>query len=593
MIIGTGSILGGYRIERTLGSGGMGTVYLAEHPTLGRYVALKVLWPQLAFDPEYRARFEREAKLAAGLDHPNVVAVQNKGEDRGYLWIALQYVNGMDAATALELDPEAMSPGRALRIVGEIGKGLDYAHRSGLLHRDVKPANFLLAPQESGEERVLLADFGIAKPSDDDSQLTRTGTFLATVAYASPEQLSGEPLDSRSDVYSLGCSFYRLLTGENPYRGAQPLAVMMGHINAPPPRITDVRPDLPAELDEVLARVLAKNPGDRYDDCAQFFEAAGVALARVGAPGAGYNGHGDNSYGDNSGHGDSGYGDNNRYSEIKGHGETQGYGETKVSTASWPVAGTSRMDTGRSATRRESRDGFGVTTAAAGPAGPDSHSRDSARKEFSGKRSQRAPWKVVSAVFTGGIVVLAVAVLAINHSGKTDGGVRHAAAPTTVAAPPPTTFVPVVPAAPTTTAMAAAQLQDPCQLVTPELRRRSDLGESSAPTTTSADRTCSWETSGKPHVTAKVSISTEFMQAEPGARNVRVGNGVSGRETSHERDGDGHGDDRGFAVCFVQWPTSYGHIRVTMAGRAGATDTDDLCSAAEDLADGIFDNVKR
>lgn len=279
MMIGPGSVLGGYRIERVLGSGGMGTVYLAAHPVLPRNDALKVLWPHLATDPEFRARFEREANLAAALDHPNIVAVQNRGEEQGCLWIALQYVRGTDAATALATTPAGLPPVRALRIITEIGKGLDHAHRNGMLHRDVKPANFLLAAQQHGEERVLLADFGVAKPTGDATQLTRTGTFVATVAYASPEQLSGGPLNSRSDVYSLGASWYRLLTGQNPYPGAQPITVMMGHLHDPPPRITALRSDLPPALDDVLARVLAKDPAHRYSTCLEFTDAAAAALA--------------------------------------------------------------------------------------------------------------------------------------------------------------------------------------------------------------------------------------------------------------------------------------------------------------------------
>lgn len=279
MNIGPGTVLGGYRIERALGSGGMGTVYLAQHPALPRHDALKVLWPHLASDHEFRARFEREAKLAATLDHPNIVAVQNRGEDEGCLWIALQYVPGTDAATAAEHDPAAMTAQRALRIITEIGKGLDHAHRRGMLHRDIKPANFLLAPQDYGQERVLLADFGIAKQADGNTELTRTGTFLATIAYASPEQLSGGPVDARSDIYSLACSFYRLLTGETPYPGTQPAMVMMGHLNEPPPRITAKRPDLPATLDAVIARALAKDPARRYSSCEEFTAAAESALA--------------------------------------------------------------------------------------------------------------------------------------------------------------------------------------------------------------------------------------------------------------------------------------------------------------------------
>ncbi|MFE3188682.1 serine/threonine-protein kinase [Nocardia sp. NPDC059240] len=278
MNIGPGSILGGYRIERALGSGGMGTVYLAQHPVLPRRDALKVLWPHLATDPEFRARFDREANLAATLDHPNIVAVHNKGEDQGCLWIALQYVPGLDAASAQEQDRVAMTADRVVRIITEIGHGLDHAHRAGLLHRDIKPANFLLAPQQHGPERVLLADFGIAKPADGATELTRTGTFMATVAYASPEQLSGERIDARSDIYSLACSFYRLLTGQTPYPGTQPLNVMMGHLNEPPPRITALRPDLPAALDGVFARALAKDPGRRFGSCLELTEAAAGAL---------------------------------------------------------------------------------------------------------------------------------------------------------------------------------------------------------------------------------------------------------------------------------------------------------------------------
>ncbi|MGW4351672.1 serine/threonine protein kinase [Nocardia sp. NPDC004582] len=272
-------MLGGYRIERALGSGGMGTVYLAAHPALPRHDALKVLWPHLAADPEFRARFEREANLAATLDHPNIVTVHNRGEDQGFLWIALQYVPGTDAATSQAHEPRAMTAARAVHIVTEIGKALDHAHHRGMLHRDIKPANFLLAPQPDGSERVLLADFGIAKPTDGGTELTRTGAFMATVAYASPEQLTGGTLDPRSDVYSLACSFFRLLTGQNPYPGTEALNVMLAHLNDPPPRVTASCPDLPAAIDEVLARALAKVPAHRYGTCREFVDAATEVLS--------------------------------------------------------------------------------------------------------------------------------------------------------------------------------------------------------------------------------------------------------------------------------------------------------------------------
>ncbi|WP_280182560.1 serine/threonine-protein kinase [Nocardia cyriacigeorgica] len=286
-----GAIIGGYRILHVLGSGGMGTVYLAQNPILPRQDALKVLSPDLSTDAEFRARFEREANLAAALDHANLVAVYNRGEEDGQLWIAMQYVDGTDAAEEAKKGPQVMTPQRALRIVSEIGKGLDYAHRRGLLHRDVKPANFLLSSSDGGdEERVFLTDFGVAKSAEDGQDLTRTGNFMATVAYAPPEQLVGEVLDHRADIYSLGCSFYKLLTGQNPYPSTMPAVVMMGHIHEPPPSLTKVRPDLPPALDRVIAKVMAKAPEDRYSSGREFVQDAEAALfGRVieRAPGTG------------------------------------------------------------------------------------------------------------------------------------------------------------------------------------------------------------------------------------------------------------------------------------------------------------------
>ncbi|MEU4415064.1 serine/threonine-protein kinase [Nocardia salmonicida] len=278
MALNPGTVVGGYRIERILGAGGMGTVYLGKHPSLPRMDALKVLSAELSRDPEFRARFQREANLAAGLDHNNVVSVYNRGEEHGQLWIAMQYVDGTDAAAELARDPHAMTPLRALRITTEVGKGLDHAHRRGLLHRDVKPANFLLSSTDGDEERVLLTDFGVAKSTDDATELTQTGSFLATIAYAPPEQLSGAALDHRADIYSLACAFYKLLTGQNPYPAVQPAMVMMGHLHEPPPQATRVRPGLPHAIDHVFARAMAKNPAERFATCREFTDAASNAL---------------------------------------------------------------------------------------------------------------------------------------------------------------------------------------------------------------------------------------------------------------------------------------------------------------------------
>ncbi|MEV5837407.1 serine/threonine-protein kinase [Nocardia sp. NPDC052112] len=291
MALRPGAIVGGYRVLQVLGSGGMGTVYLAQNPILPRRDALKVLSADLSTDDEFRARFEREANLAAGLDHPNIVAVYNRGEENGQLWIAMQYVDGVDASDEAKKGPAVMTPQRALRIVSEVGKGLDYAHRRGLLHRDVKPANFLLSAAEEGdEERVLLTDFGVAKSSEDGQDLTATGNFMATVAYAPPEQLVGTSLDSRADIYSLGCSFFKLLTGQNPYPSTMPAVVMMGHLHEPPPKLSAVRPGLPPALDAVIEKVMAKDPAQRYATCREFTQAAEAALygTQFRAPEAGY-----------------------------------------------------------------------------------------------------------------------------------------------------------------------------------------------------------------------------------------------------------------------------------------------------------------
>ncbi|MBF4995766.1 serine/threonine protein kinase [Nocardia sp. BSTN01] len=279
MVMSPGTIVGGYRIVRQLGAGGMGTVYLAKHPSLPRMDAIKVLSGELSSNHEFRGRFEREANLAAGLDHPNIVSVYNRGEEHGQLWIAMQYVDGTDASAELARDPHSMTPLRALRIVTEVGKGLDYAHRRGLLHRDVKPANFLLSvPEDDDEERVLLTDFGVAKSTDDATELTQTGSFVATIAYAPPEQLQGMAVDSRADIYSLGCALYKLITGQNPYPATQPAMVMMGHLYEPPPRATAVNSGLPPAIDHVFARALAKNPADRFASCRELTDAAANAL---------------------------------------------------------------------------------------------------------------------------------------------------------------------------------------------------------------------------------------------------------------------------------------------------------------------------
>jgi len=272
-----GADLGGYRVLRIIGTGGMGTVYLARHPWLQRSDAVKVLSAELCADPDFRARFLREADLAAGLEHPNIVRVYTRGETTdGRLWIAMQFVDGADADAAQQAGD--ITAARAVQITGEVAKALDYAHARGVIHRDIKPANFLLAPQTGAADRVLLADFGIARALDEAHRLTMTGAMVATVAYAAPEIIEGTHADHRADIYALGCSLYRMLTGRPPFEGSM-TAVMMAHLSSPPPRVSAAHPGLPAPLDAVIARAMAKNPADRYPSARALADAATQALA--------------------------------------------------------------------------------------------------------------------------------------------------------------------------------------------------------------------------------------------------------------------------------------------------------------------------
>jgi eukaryotic-like serine/threonine-protein kinase len=272
-----GSVVAGYRIERELGVGGMGAVYLVANPVLPRYDALKVLSPELSRDPDFRARFIREADVAASLQHPQIVSVYSRGQtDDDQLWIAMQFVDGTDADDALRAG--VMTPARAVHIVGEVAKALDYAHQKNIVHRDVKPANFLLSGPVNAQEQVLLGDFGIARALDDVG-LTATGSVMATVAYAAPEVLSGLRFDGRADIYSFGCTLFRLLTGKTPFSGSNgQVAVMMAHLQRPPPRVTDFVPGLPPALDHVIATAMAKDPGARFPSASALAHAAAAAL---------------------------------------------------------------------------------------------------------------------------------------------------------------------------------------------------------------------------------------------------------------------------------------------------------------------------
>ncbi|MEC3914821.1 serine/threonine-protein kinase [Nocardia sp. CDC160] len=278
-MLSPGENFAGYVIERELGRGGMGAVYLARHPRLPRWIALKVLNAEFHGDNQTHARFEREADLAARLNHPGVVTVYDRGVEDGRLWIAMQYVDGVEAEAVTDMTAE-----QAVEIVTATADALDYAHRVGVLHRDVKPANILLA-RETREQQagVLLTDFGIARLQEDTGGLTGSGSVMATLAYASPEQLQNHPVGPWSDQYSLACTLFRLLTGFTLFPASDLGAIVKSHLYDNPPPVRSRRPGLPAALDPVFARALAKDPEARYPSCSEFAAAARRALT-VGDP---------------------------------------------------------------------------------------------------------------------------------------------------------------------------------------------------------------------------------------------------------------------------------------------------------------------
>ena len=281
MPMAEGESFAGYTVVRLLGVGGMGEVYLARHPRLPRNDALKVLPRSVSSDDEYRARFEREADIAATLWHPNIVTVHDRGEFDGQLWIAMDYVDGTDAAELLRSYPHGLPQRDVLDIVTGVAEALDYAHQRHLLHRDVKPANILLARLESGEQRILLADFGIARWDDDASGLTQTNMTVGTVSYAAPEQLMGRDMDGRADQYALAATAYHLLTGVPPFQHSNPAVVISQHLTAQPPSLAARRPEL-ANLDPALRRALSKEPADRYGRCVDFADALAQHISSAG-----------------------------------------------------------------------------------------------------------------------------------------------------------------------------------------------------------------------------------------------------------------------------------------------------------------------
>jgi serine/threonine-protein kinase len=274
--LGAGSVIAGYRVESRIGVGGMAMVFRARDEVLGRTVALKVLAPAVADDDAFRERFIRESRAAAVVDHPHIIPVYGAGEFGGVLYIAMRFVAGGDLRALLQQEGP-LPPSRAAFLLSPLASALDAGHAAGLVHRDVKPANVLIDTSPGRPDHLYLSDFGLAK-GNASTGLTGTGQFLGTLDYCAPEQIGAKPARPQTDQYALGCVAYTMLTGTVPFPRDEVTALLWAHMSEPPPLVTALRPDLPPAVDLVLARAMAKDPGERYLTCTEFAEAIRAAL---------------------------------------------------------------------------------------------------------------------------------------------------------------------------------------------------------------------------------------------------------------------------------------------------------------------------
>jgi tRNA A-37 threonylcarbamoyl transferase component Bud32/CheY-like chemotaxis protein len=274
-----GEVIAGYRIEERIGRGGMGVVYRAEHLNLRRRAAVKIIAPDLAESEGFRERFTREARIAAALQHPNIVTVYDAGEVDGLLYLAMQYIEGEDLAAMLRTEGR-LRPYRAIDVCRQVASALDAAHARGLIHRDVKPANVLIEGRTA-----FLTDFGLTKRLEEGgtrAQLTRAGDVVGTIHYVAPEQIEGTAVSARTDVYSLGCLLFHCLSGQVPFTRETDVAVIYAHLSEEPPRLSSLRPDLPEGLDAVIAKALDKSPDRRFPSCGDMMSAARAVIDAAG-----------------------------------------------------------------------------------------------------------------------------------------------------------------------------------------------------------------------------------------------------------------------------------------------------------------------
>jgi CheY-like chemotaxis protein len=272
-----GTVIAGYRIEERIGRGGMGVVYRAQHLNLQRRAAIKIIAPDLAESEGFRERFTREARIAAALQHPNIVTVYDAGEVDGLLYLAMQFIQGEDLAAILRRDGR-LRPYRAIDVSRQVASALDAAHAMGLIHRDVKPANVLIEGRNA-----FLTDFGLTKRIEGThAQLTRAGDVVGTIHYVAPEQIEGRRVSARSDVYSLGCLLYHCLAGQVPFALETDVAVIYAHLSEQPPKLSELRPELPEGLDAIMAKALDKSPDRRFPSCGDMISAARAVIDAAG-----------------------------------------------------------------------------------------------------------------------------------------------------------------------------------------------------------------------------------------------------------------------------------------------------------------------